>query len=121
MWSVHPIRFPNAGKVIVRIDTVADRGDAIVERLAVHSSAANSGIHVLPNWHTSGVASPANAVSSFSWAAFQGICCTRTRCPGSARSNSRTNVLDLLAFRADRPEVDNGLRLVDLAEAATGK
>src|SRR5687767_7375800 len=55
------------------------------------SSATNSGTHVLPSMAMSGVASPTNAVSSFSCAAVHGICCTRTRTPGFSRSNSCTS------------------------------
>src|SRR2546428_6531771 len=51
-------------------------------------SATNSGIQVLPNWQTSGVASPAKAVRSFSCAALQGSCWTSIRMPGCACSNS---------------------------------
>ena len=53
--------------------------------------ATNSGIQVFPNWQTSGVESPANAVRSFSWAAVHGNCWTSTRTPGCARSNSGSN------------------------------
>src|SRR5437867_4185654 len=52
------------------------------------SRTTNSGIHVLPSWQRSGVEEPAYAVSSFSWAAFQGIISTRTAMPGFLRSNS---------------------------------
>jgi len=43
---------------------------------------------VLPNWATSGVVSPAIAVSSFWCAAFHGSCCTSTRMSGCSRSNA---------------------------------
>ncbi len=54
-------------------------------------SSANSGIHVLPSWITSGSAPPTNAVSSFSCAALHGICCTRTVTPGLRASKSGTS------------------------------
>ncbi len=47
-----------------------------------------SGIQVLPIWAMSGTDSPTYAVSSFSCAAVQGICCTVTLMPGFCRSNS---------------------------------
>src|SRR6266705_553300 len=67
--------------------TVADAATRESSRTSP-SSATNSGTHVLPSWATSGVALPTYAVSSFSCAAVQGICCTRTRMPGFSRSNA---------------------------------
>src|SRR5262249_6403255 len=54
-------------------------------------SATSSGIQVFPSWHRSGVESPANAVSNFSWAAVQGSCCSFTRMVGWSRSKSRSS------------------------------
>src|SRR5262249_9640165 len=68
-------------------------------------SATSSGIHVFPSWHRSGVTSPANAVSSFSWAAVHGSCCTLTRMPGWVRSNSESSSA---TTSPSRPIAQNG-------------
>ena len=50
--------------------------------------ATSSGIQVVPAWKRSGIDPPTKAVRSFSWAALQGICWTRTRTSGWARSKA---------------------------------
>src|SRR5439155_965180 len=92
-----PRREPRAVQAQVEVERAAERGlrEGAVADAATRessrtspSSATNSGTHVLPSWATSGVALPTYAVSSFSCAAVQGICCTRTRMPGFSRSNA---------------------------------
>ncbi len=80
-------------------------------------SAANSAIQVLPSCATSGVASPANAVSSFSWAALHGSCSTRTVNPGRSRCEIGEQFAHHLAFASHGPEAQRAF----VAAAATSQ
>ena len=72
-----------------------------------------------PAAQTSGNASPANAVSSFSCAAVHGSCCSSTWMPGLRAFEFRQQLGDDFAFAAHRPEAHDFAAVIAFASAAS--